>query len=151
MYEAKVKELGIELPEAPKPVGSYVPAVRTGSLIFSSGQLPLTGGRLAYQGKVGGDLSEEEGYRAAQICALNCLGAVKKVAGTLDNIARIVKVTGYVNSAPGFSGQPLVINGASDLLVKIFGEAGYHARSAVGVSELPLGAAVELEIIIELK
>jgi len=151
LNEAKIKELGLALPAPPRPVAAYVPAVKAGKLIFSSGQLPVVDGKLRHQGKVGGALAEADGYQAARICALNCLSVIKEVAGTLDNVARIVKITGYVNSAPGFTRQPFVINGASDLLEEIFGEAGRHARSAVGVSELPLDAAVELEIIVELK
>lgn len=151
LSEAKIKELGLALPPPPMPVAAYVPAVKAGKLVFSSGQIPVVDGKLRYQGKVGGTLAEADGYQAARVCALNCLSAIKEVAGTLDSVARVVKVTGYVNSAPGFTRQPFVINGASDLLVEIFGEAGYHARSAVGVSELPLDAAVEVEIIIELK
>lgn len=151
MSEARIRELGLVLPAPPKPVASYVPAVKAGRLVFSSGQIPFVDGKLRYQGKVGGELTEADGYQAARVCVLNCLSVIKEVAGTLDNVARIVKVTGYVNSAPGFSRQPFVVNGASDLLVEIFGEAGYHARSAVGVSELPLDAAVELEVIVELK
>ncbi len=151
MYEAKLKELGIDLPPAPRPAGSYVPAVRVGDYIFTSGQVPFVDGELRYKGRVGADLTEVQGYEAARICALNCLGAVKEAAGSLDGIERIIKVTGYVNSAPGFTGQPGVLNGASDLLGEVFGEAGRHARAAVGVSELPLGAAVEVEMIVKLK
>lgn len=139
------------MPAPPKPVAFYVPAVQVGNLCFSSGQLPVVEGELKYQGKVGGELPEADGYQAARLCALNCLSVVKEVAGRLNNVERVVKVTGYVNSSPGFTRQPFVINGASDLLVEIFGEAGYHARSAVGVSELPLNAAVEVEIIVMLK
>ncbi|MBE3588743.1 MAG: RidA family protein [Thermoanaerobacteraceae bacterium] len=151
MFEARLKELGIELPAVPRPVASYVPAVKTGRFVFTSGQIPFVNGELRYKGKVGGGLSEEDGYQAARVCVLNCLSAIKQVAGSLDNIERIVKVTGFVNSAPGFNRQPFVINGASDLLGEIFGEAGYHARSAVGVNELPLDAAVEVELIVKLK
>ncbi|MEW6424435.1 MAG: RidA family protein [Bacillota bacterium] len=151
LSEAKIKELGIELPVPPKPVAAYVPAVKVGKLIFCSGQLPVLEGELGYKGKVGGELTETDGYQAARLCALNCLSVVKEVAGSLDNVARVVKVTGYVNSAPGFTRQPFVINGASDLLVETFREAGYHARSAVGVSELPLNAAVEVEMVVEMK
>lgn len=151
MYEAKLMEMGIRLPQAPKPVAAYVTAVLVEKVIYTSGQIPFVDGELMYKGKVGSELSESQGYEAAKVCAINCLSAVKELAGGLDNIERIVKVTGYVNSAPGFSGQPKVINGASELLGMIFGEAGLHARAAVGVSELPLDAAVEVEMIVKIK
>jgi enamine deaminase RidA (YjgF/YER057c/UK114 family) len=151
MFEAKLKELGISLPQVPKPVAAYVPGVLADKFIYTSGQLPFHGGELKYKGKVGGELSEDQGYEAAKICAVNCLSVVKELAGSLDNVERIVKVTGFVNSAPGFVNQPGVINGASGLLGEIFGEAGRHARAAVGVSELPLEAAVEVEMIVKLK
>ncbi len=151
MYEAKLQEMGIELPKAPKPVAAYVPAVLADKYIYTSGQIPFVEGELRYRGKVGGDLTEADGYEAARICAINCLSTVRELAGSLDNIAQIVKVTGFVNSAPGFVNQPKIINGASELIGEVFGEAGRHARAAVGVSELPLGAAVEVEIIVKLK
>lgn len=151
VFEAKLSELGINLPPAPKPVASYVPAVRVDNYVYTSGQIPFAGGELKYKGKVGSDLAEDQGYEAAKICAVNCLSAVRELAGSLDNIERIVKVSGYVNSAPGFFNQPRVINGASDLLGQVFGEAGKHARAAVGVSELPLNAAVEVEMVVKLK
>lgn len=151
MYEAKLIELGIRLPQTPKPVAAYVPAVLVEKIIYTSGQIPFVDGELIYKGKVGSELLESQGYEAAKICAINCLSAVKELAGGLDNIDRIVKVTGFVNSAPGFFGQPKVINGASELLGEIFGEAGRHARAAVGVSELPLDAAVEVEMIVKIK
>jgi len=151
MFEDKLKEIGMSLPPVAKPVAAYVPAVLVDKYVYTSGQIPLVEGELKYKGRVGGDLTDKEGYEAARICVLNCLSAVKSVAGSLDSIERIVKVTGFVNSAPGFSGQPGVINGASELLGQVFGEAGRHARSAVGVSELPLNAAVEVEMIVKLK
>ena len=151
MYEAKLKEMGIELPPAPKPLAAYVPAVQAGEFVYSSGQIPLASGELKYKGKVGSDLSEAQGYEAAKLCAINCLSAVKTLIGSLDKIEKIVKVTGFVNSAPGFSAQPKVVNGASELLGGVFGDMGKHARSAVGVSELPIDAAVEVEIIVKLK
>ena len=151
MYEAKLKEMGITLPETPKPLAAYVPAVQTGDFVYTSGQIPLAAGELKYKGKVGSDLTEEQGNEAAKLCAINCLSAVKTLIGSLDKIERIVKATGFVNSAPGFSSQPKVMNGASEFLGEVFGEAGKHARSAVGVSELPLNAAVEVEIIVKLK
>ena len=147
--EEKIKSLGLTLPPAPRPVAAYVPAVKSGSYIYTSGQLPMVSGELQYIGKLGQELSVEDGYEAAKICALNCLGAVKSITGSLDEVVRVVKLTGFVNSSEGFIAQPKVINGASDLLGEIFGEKGRHARSAVGVSELPLGAAVEIEMIVE--
>ena len=149
--EEKIKSLGLTVPPAPQPVAAYVPAVKSGSYIYTSGQLPMVAGELKYIGKLGQELSVEEGYEAAKICALNCLGAVKSIIGSLDEVIKIVKLTGFVNSSEGFAAQPKVINGASDLLGEIFGEKGRHARSAVGVSELPLGAAVEIEMIIEVR
>jgi enamine deaminase RidA (YjgF/YER057c/UK114 family) len=151
MYEAKLQELGIEIPATPKPVATYVPAVQIEKYIYTSGQLPFVGGELKYRGKVGAGISEDDGYEAAKLCAVNCLSTVKGLIGSLDNIEKIVKVTGFVNSAPGFSAQPRVVNGASDLFGQIFGDAGSHARSAVGVSELPLDAPVEVEIIVKVK
>lgn len=150
-YEAKLKELGLELPEAPKPVAAYVPAVKIQGFIYTSGQIPFIEGELKYKGKVGGGVSEEDAYEAAKICALNCLSVVKGQMGSLDKIERIVKLTGFVSSAPGFNMQPKVINGASELVGQIFGEAGNHARSAVGVNELPLDATVEVEMIVKVK
>jgi len=151
MYEAKLKEMGINLPEVPKPLAAYVPAVKVGDCVYTSGQIPLVAGELKFKGKVGAEISETQGYEAARVCAVNCLSAIKGVIGSLDQIAQIIKVTGFVNSAPGFNAQPKVINGASELLREIFGEAGKHARSAVGVSELPIDSAVEVEIIVKLK
>ncbi len=151
MFEDKLKKMNINLPEASKPLAAYQPAIQAGDFIYTSGQLPMSEGKLLYKGKLGEDFSSEEGYNAAKICAVNCLSAIKSIAGSLDKIERIVKVTGFVNSSAKFSEQPAVINGASDFLLEIFGEAGKHARSAVGVNELPLGAAVELEIIVKLK
>ncbi len=150
-YEEKIKELGFELPQAPTPLASYVPTVRSGNLVFTAGQVPVKDGKLIYAGKVGKDISAEDAQKAAQICALNCLSVVKAKIGSLENIKRIVKISVFVNSAEGFTEQPKVANGASDLLVEIFGEAGKHARSAVGVNELPIDAAVEIEMIAEIK
>ena len=144
----RLKELGYELPSVPNPAGSYVPATSAGLLVFTAGQLPLEEGQLRYIGKVDKDVSVEEAKEAARLCALNALAALEAEAGSLDN-ARIVKVTGYVASAAGFNRQPEVINGASDFLSEVFGERGTHARSAVGVSELPLDAPVEVELIVE--
>lgn len=150
-FEEKLKQLGITVPDAPKPVAAYIPAVLAGSCVYTSGQLPLLDGQLKFAGKLDRDLSIEEGYQAARLCAINCLAAVKGVLGSLDNVVRIIKVTGFVNSEAGFTGQPQVVNGASEMLFEVFGEMGKHARSAVGVSELPLNAAVEVEMIVEIK
>ena len=149
--EARLRELGLELPAVAEPAGAYLPATRAGNLIFTAGQLPLEAGELRTTGKVGDAVSEEEAYRAARLCALNALAAAATEAGGLDRIHRVVKVTGFVASAPGFNAQPQVLNGASDLIGQIFGEAGLHARSAVGVAELPLDAPVEVEIVAELE
>lgn len=145
----KLAALGLELPPAPKPVAAYVPGVLVDDWIYVSGQLPFVQGELRYTGKLGRELTVDEGYDAARVCALNCLAVAAGLAGGLDRIARVVKVTGYVNSAPGFTGQPAVINGASELLGEIFGPAGAHARAAVGVNELPLDAAVEVELVVK--
>lgn len=141
--------LGLELPPVPTPAGSYVPATRSGALVFTAGQLPFRDGELLATGRVGDGVSPEVANRAARLCALNALAAAASETGGLDNIRRVVKVTGFVASAPGFNAQPAVINGASDLLGEVFGENGLHARSAVGVAELPLGAPVEVEIVVE--
>lgn len=144
----RLAELGIALPAVTKPLAAYVPAVRTGNLVYTAGQLPLVDGKLTHTGKAGAEVSPEHARVAARTCALNALAAIDALAG-IDNVTRIVKVVGFVASAPGFSGQPGVINGASELLGEVFGEAGQHARSAVGVSELPLDAPVEVELIVE--
>lgn len=142
-------ELGLRLLEPPRPVASYLPAVLSDGYVYVSGQLPFVKGQLTYTGKVGKEVALEQAYEAAGVCALNCLAAAKAVLGSLDRVERVVKVTGYVASAPGFNRQPQVVNGASDLLVKIFGEAGRHSRAAVGVFELPLDAPVEVEMILK--
>jgi enamine deaminase RidA (YjgF/YER057c/UK114 family) len=147
---ARLTELGIELPAVVKPVAAYLPAVRTGNLVYTAGQLPMQDGALPVTGKVGAEVSAEDAKALARICALNALAAVASVVG-IDEVARVVKVVGFVASAPGFSGQPGVINGASELFGEVFGEAGAHARSAVGVSELPLNAPVEVELIVEVR
>ena len=147
-YEEKLASLGLELPEAPKPVATYVPAVRTGNLLFLSGVLPMRNGQLAFTGKLGRDLTVPEGIEAAKVAILNALAIAKQELGSLDRITRVVKVVGHVASADGFAEQPQVLNGASDLLVAIFGEAGRHARVATGAAELPRGAAVEIEVIL---
>ena len=148
--QERMQQLGLELPQVPMPAASYVPAVRTGNLVFTAGQVSFEGGEIHVTGKVGDAVSLEEAQNAARLCALNALAAAASEAGGLDRISRIIKVVGYVASAPGFNGQPQVVNGASDLLGEIFGDAGHHARSAVGVTELPLGVPVEVEMIVEL-
>lgn len=147
---AKLAELGLTLPEVVKPVAAYVPAVRTGNLVFTAGQLPMVDGKLPIAGKVGGPVSVEQGKEMAQNCALNALAAVATVAN-IDDIVRVVRVVGYVNSAPGFINHPGVVNGASELFVHIWGESGKHARSAIGVAELPLDTPVEVELTVELR
>jgi len=149
--EAKLKEMGITLPDVPKPVAAYVPAVRTGRYVYVSGQLPSVGGKPLVVGKVGAEVTPEEAKQAARVAAINALAALASVVGTLDDVTRIVKVTGFVASAPGFTGRPGVVNGASELLKEVFGEAGQHARAAVGVAELPLGVPVEVELIAEVR
>ncbi len=145
----RLAALEMELPTVAAPVGSYVPATRTGHHVLTSGQLPMAGGQLVCKGKVGSDVTVEEAIAAAGISVLNGLAAAAGAAGGLDRITRVIRLCVYVNSAPGFTAQPQVANGASDLLVGIFGNAGRHARSAVGVAELPLDAAVELELMVE--
>jgi enamine deaminase RidA (YjgF/YER057c/UK114 family) len=150
MIEEKILELGYQLPEAPKPVAAYLPALKVDNLIFTAGQIPSIKGELKYKGKLGKDIMIDEGRKAAETCALNCLAAVKGITGDLDKIEQIVKLTVFVNSTESFINQPQVANGASELLEKIFGEKGRHARSAVGVSELPLDASVEIEMIVKI-
>jgi enamine deaminase RidA (YjgF/YER057c/UK114 family) len=146
----RLAELGIELPDVVAPAGVYVPAVRTGNLVYTAGQLPMQSGKLAGTGKVGAEVSPEDGKDLARVCALNALAAVHSLVG-IDSVTRVVKVVGFVASAPGFHGQPGVINGASELFGEVFGDAGVHARSAVGVAELPLDAPVEVELIVEVQ
>jgi len=145
---AKLAELGIELPTVLTPLAAYVPAVRAGSLVFTSGQLPMADGKLAATGKVGATVSAEQARVLARTCALNGLAAIDALVG-LDSVVRVVKVVGYVASAPDFLGQPGVVNGASEFLGEVFGAAGAHARSAVGVAVLPLDAPVEVELVVE--
>jgi len=150
---ARLAELGLRLPEVATPVAAYVPAVRSGKYVYTSGQLPIVDGVLEATGKVGegeGLVTPEEAYRLARTCALNALAAVASVAGGLDQVARVVKVMGFVASDPSFTGQPAVVNGASELLGEVLGPAGRHARSAVGVAALPLDAPVEVELVVEL-
>ncbi|GAA4086597.1 MULTISPECIES: RidA family protein [Actinomadura] len=147
--EERLRELGLELPEVVAPAGSYVPAVRTGSLVYTAGQVPMVKGELPVTGRVGAEVSLEEAAEQARICALNAIAALRAEVGELARVRRIVKVVGFVASAPDFYGQPKVVNGASDLLGAVFGDAGRHARSAVGVAALPLNAPVEVELIAE--
>lgn len=151
MIEEKIKELGLELPEVAKPLAAYIPAKMIGNLIMTSGQVPVIKGEMKFAGKIGKELSIEDGKKAAQICALNCLAAIKGITGSLDSVAEVVKLTVFVNSSEEFTDQPKVANGASELMVNIFGDAGKHVRSAVGVTELPLNAAVEIEMIVRVK
>ncbi|TMM35727.1 MAG: RidA family protein [Actinobacteria bacterium] len=144
----RLAELGLELPKMATPLGAYLPAVRSGQHVYVSGQLPLVDGELAATGKVGAEVSAEQARELAARCALNALAAIDALVG-LDQVVRVVKVTGFVASAGGFTGQPGVLNGASDLFGAVFGDAGRHVRSAVGVAELPLGAPVEVEVIVE--
>ena len=145
---AKLAELGLKLPQVVPPLAAYVPAVQSGSYVYVSGQLPLVEGKLPYAGKVGAEVTAEQGAELARVCALNALAAIEALVG-LGRVVKIVKVTGFVASAAGFTGQPAVVNGASQLFGDVLGEIGRHARSAVGVAELPLGAPVEVEVIAE--
>jgi enamine deaminase RidA (YjgF/YER057c/UK114 family) len=149
--ESKMQSLGIQLPEAPKPVAAYIPAKQSGKLIFTAGQLPMVDGYLVSKGLLGQDVEVEGAYKAARICTLNALAAIKGVIGDLDRIKQIVRVVGYVASVPTFIQQPAVVNGASELLLEIFGEAGKHARSALGMAVLPLNASVEIELTVEVE
>ncbi|NLY53306.1 MAG: RidA family protein [Firmicutes bacterium] len=144
--EQRLQELGIELPEVPNSLGNYIPANRSGNLVYTSGQ-----GSRNILGKVGGELSIEDGYAAAREATLRCLACLKAELGSLDRVEKVFKVLGFIASAPGFTDQPTVLNGCSDLLIEVFGEKGRHARSAIGVSELPEGIAVEVEILVQVK
>lgn len=147
--EQRLAELGIVVPQLPPPVAVYVPAVRTGRVVYASGQTPTIDGVLQVRGRLGEGVSIEEGQRAARLAGLNCLAEVRALLGSLDAVSRVVRLTGYVASAPGFGEQPYVMNGASELMEQVFGDAGRHARSAIGVAELPFGAPVEVELIVE--
>jgi enamine deaminase RidA (YjgF/YER057c/UK114 family) len=149
--EERVRELGLEVPDVVAPLASYVPTARTGNLVYTSGQLPIVEGKLLATGKVGAEIGEEQAAELARAAALNAIAAVKAEVGELSRVRRIVKVVGFVASAPDFYGQPQVINGASDLLGEVFGDAGRHARSAVGVAVLPRNAPVEVELIAEVE
>jgi enamine deaminase RidA (YjgF/YER057c/UK114 family) len=150
VVDAKLAELGLTLPEVVPPLAAYQPAVISGAYVYTAGQLPMVEGKLPVTGKVGGEVTPEEAKELARTCALNALAAVKSVVGDLDRVARVVKVVGFVASAADFTGQPAVINGASELLGAVFGDKGVHARSAVGVAVLPLDAPIEIEIQVEL-
>lgn len=145
--ENRLQELRIQLPTSPRPLGAYVPSVRVGGLLLTSGVGPFAEGKLMFKGKVGRELSLDQGYEAARLCALNCLSIAKTELGDLDLVERVVRLTGYVNSAEGFVEQPKVLNGASELVVNVFGDKGQHVRSAIGVFQLPSDMAVELEMI----
>jgi enamine deaminase RidA (YjgF/YER057c/UK114 family) len=147
--EDKLNQLGLPLPVAPPPVGAYVPVIRTGNLVVTSGQLPFVGKQIVFAGKVGAELHEQDGWNAARICAVNALSQIKACIGSLEKIKQVVRVEGYVHSAPNFRGQPHVLNGASELLVELFGDAGRHTRIALGVAEMPLNAAVQLCLWVE--
>ena len=148
--EQRVAALGLTVPEVAAPVAAYVPAVVTGSYVFTSGQLPFVDGKLPRTGKVGAEVNQDDAADLAQLCALNAIAAVKSVIGDLDRVVRVVKVVGFVASAPDFTGQPFVMNGASKLLGEAFGDAGVHARSAVGVAVLPMDSPVEVELVVEI-
>jgi enamine deaminase RidA (YjgF/YER057c/UK114 family) len=149
--ESKLVSLGLKLPDAPKPVAAYVPAKQSGKLVFTAGQLPMVQGELISKGLLGQDVEIEEANKAARICTLNALAAIKGVIGDLDRIKQVVRVVGYVASVPTFTQQPAVVNGASELLLEIFSENGRHARSAVGMAVLPLNASVEIELTVEVE
>ena len=149
--EAKLTELGIELPPPPPAVAAYEPWMRTGNLVFTSGQLPWRDGEMAHSGRCGEEITEDQGYQAARQCAINAIAQIKAAAGDLDRVKRIVKVDGYVHTAPGFRGHPQVLNGASELFNAVFGERGRHARLAIGVDEMPLNAAVQICVTAEIE
>jgi enamine deaminase RidA (YjgF/YER057c/UK114 family) len=151
VVENKLNQLDLILPEIPKPVAAYIPAKQSGKLVFTSGQLPMVNGELVSKGLLGQDVEVEDANKAARICTLNALAAIKGVIGDLDRIKQIVRVVGYVASVPTFTQQPAVVNGASVVLIDIFGEAGKHARSAVGMAVLPLNASVEIELTVEVE
>ena len=148
--EARLKELGITLPDAPMPAANYVPFVRSGNLLFIAGQIPLEGGKPQFIGKLGREFKIEDGQKAARLCALNVIAQVRAATGDLDKVRRCVRVGGFVNGTPDFTDQPQVVNGASDVIVEVFGDAGKHARAAVGVASLPRGVATEVEAVFEI-
>ena len=144
--EARLEQMGLQIPAAPAPAGSYVPVIQVGNLVITSGQIPFVGKELMFTGKLGDELHEEDGYNAARICALNALAQIKACAGDLDLVKRIIRIEGNVHSAPGFQQQAHVLNGASDLINKLFGEKGKHTRTAIGINEMPLNAAVQISM-----
>ena len=150
MIKKRLKDLGISIPNAPKPAGSYVPIVLTGKLAFVSGQIPIKDGQVVYQGKVGDTQSIGDAQEAAKLCVINGLAQIEAYCGTLDNLEKIIKISGFVNSTKDFTEHPKVINAASDLLMKIFDEKGRHSRIAIGVSSLPLNATVEIDMVVEI-
>jgi len=150
-HEARMKELGLSIPEIPPVTGAYVPAVQSGNLVFCSGQGPYKDGSQAYVGQVGSDVSLREAYQAARIAGLNCLAEIRSIIGSLNNISRIVQIRGFVNSAPNFHDQSKVVNGASELMIEIFGDTGKHARCALGTNNLPGNIPVEVEMVVEIK
>ena len=150
MIEKRLKELGIIIPNAPKPAGSYIPVVLSGKLAFVSGQIPIKDGQVVYQGKVGDTQSIDDAQEAAKLCVINGLAQIEAYCGTLDNLEKIIKISGFVNSTKDFTEHPKVINAASDLLMKIFDEKGRHSRIAIGVSSLPLNATVEIDMLVEI-
>ena len=150
MIEKRLKELGIIIPDAPKPAGSYIPVVLSGKLAFVSGQIPIKDGQVVYQGKVGDTQSIDDAQEAAKLCVINGLAQIEAYCGTLDNLEKIIKISGFVNSIKDFTEHPKVINAASDLLMKIFGEKGRHSRIAIGVSSLPLNATVDIDMVVEI-
>ena len=147
--EDRLKGMGISLPEPPGAVGAYVPWVRTGNLVITSGQLPFKEGKIAYAGRPGAELTEKQGYEASKLCAINALAQIKAAVGDLEKVRRIVRIEGFIHSAPGFRGQPQVLNGASELLGEVFGPRGRHTRTALGISDMPLDAAVQLSVFAE--
>lgn len=151
MIEERINELGYNVPEVPKPLAAYIPVIKINNLILTAGQLPMVDGKLYKEGKLGQEISEEEGIKLAELCALNCLSVIKSEIGDLNKIERVVKLTVFINSADGFTAQPKIANGASEFIVKIFGELGKHVRSAVGVNELPINSPVEIEMIAKVK
>lgn len=148
--EQELEKMGFVLP-TPKPLAAYIPAVRVGDLVFTAGQGPTLDGKPAFVGKLGREVTEEQGYKAAQLCIVNCLACVKSVIGDLDKIEQVVKLLGFVASVDGFARQPWVMNGASELLLKLFGDKGKHARSAIGTNQLPLDIPVEVEIVVRVR
>ncbi|MGK9235949.1 RidA family protein [Inquilinus limosus] len=149
--EARLQEKGITLPAVAAPAANYVPSVISGNMLYVSGQVPFVDGKISHTGKLGAEFTVEDGYACARICAINILAAAKAALGDLDRVVRVVKLGGFVNSTPDFTDQPKVVNGASDLMAEAFGDAGKHARAAVGVAQLPLGCAVEVEAVFEIR